>query len=198
MSRSRTILTACSVSCTRSFPLRRTGKRTSLQESFWDYGTLNSSSRQRHISHTCGAHISVSHSILPGIIFTFHFAEWRFFSFLRSWVVFPCAGMAPAFAKKWFWESCETFSMNFSSLVTAEGEAFRRDCKEAGKSIAVWTVNAREEMMQVSHLELSPHLPLWELERSLILVVLVRPLGSTGHLDRLHQKMARSSRPACW
>ncbi|KAG8914799.1 hypothetical protein FRC00_010711 [Tulasnella sp. 408] len=57
-------------------------------------------------------------------------------------------GMSPAFAKKWFWESCETFSMNFSALVTAEGEAFRRDCKEAGKSIAVWTVNAKEEMMQ--------------------------------------------------
>lgn len=60
-------------------------------------------------------------------------------------------GMSPAFAKKWFWDSCETFSMSFSGLVTAEGEAFRRECKEAGKSIAVWTVNAKEEMMQCVH-----------------------------------------------
>jgi len=57
-------------------------------------------------------------------------------------------GLSPAFAKKWFWESCEVFSMSFYALVTAEGESFRNDCKRDGKSIMVWTVNSQEEMMQ--------------------------------------------------
>ena len=29
----------------------------------------------------------------------------------------------------------------------AEGQAFLRECKEAGKAVAVWTVNDREEMI---------------------------------------------------
>lgn len=57
-------------------------------------------------------------------------------------------GCSPAFAKQWFWESCEAFSMSFCSLVTTEGESFRRDCQREGKSIMVWTVNVKEEMMQ--------------------------------------------------
>jgi phosphatidylglycerol phospholipase C len=40
--------------------------------------------------------------------------------------------------------------MSFACLATVEGESFRNDCKKAGKKIMVWTVNAREEMMQVS------------------------------------------------
>jgi len=57
-------------------------------------------------------------------------------------------GISCTFAKRWFWDSCEAFSMNFSTLVTAEGEAFRRDCKKDGKAILVWTVNSKEEMME--------------------------------------------------
>lgn len=39
--------------------------------------------------------------------------------------------------------------MSFTSLATLEGETFRRDCQRAGKGVLVWTVNAKEEMMQV-------------------------------------------------
>ncbi|KAG8865148.1 hypothetical protein FRB96_000037 [Tulasnella sp. 330] len=51
-------------------------------------------------------------------------------------------GISPAFARQWFWDSCDAFSMSFFCLATAEGEAFRRDCQRAGKGIMVWTVNA--------------------------------------------------------
>ncbi|KAG8920340.1 hypothetical protein FRC03_001890 [Tulasnella sp. 419] len=57
-------------------------------------------------------------------------------------------GISPSFAKTWFWEACDTFSMSFACLTSAEGESFRRDCKKDGKKIMVWTVNSKEEMMQ--------------------------------------------------
>ncbi|KAG9015562.1 hypothetical protein FRB94_000167 [Tulasnella sp. JGI-2019a] len=57
-------------------------------------------------------------------------------------------GISPAFARQWFWDSCDAFSMSFFSLVTTEGEIFRRDCDRAGKAIMVWTVNLKEEMME--------------------------------------------------
>lgn len=57
--------------------------------------------------------------------------------------------MSPAFAKRWFWESCDAFSMSFSVLVNAEGEAFLKDCKRDGKAVFAWTVNSKEEMMEV-------------------------------------------------
>lgn len=44
-------------------------------------------------------------------------------------------GMSPALARKYFWASCSAFSMNFSCLVGADGEAFRQECKAANKDL---------------------------------------------------------------
>ncbi|CAE6465623.1 unnamed protein product [Rhizoctonia solani] len=59
-------------------------------------------------------------------------------------------GMSPRIARRYFWESCESFSLDFSSLSSGEGEKFRKDCKAAGKKLLVWTVNKREEMIEAS------------------------------------------------
>ncbi len=37
--------------------------------------------------------------------------------------------------------------MAFPIMVGAEGQAFLRACKDAGKAVTVWTVNEREEMV---------------------------------------------------
>lgn len=57
-------------------------------------------------------------------------------------------GNSPSMARKYFWDSCHGFSMKFSCLVGWEGLAFRQDCKQAGKSLLVWTVNDRQEMIE--------------------------------------------------
>ena len=81
-------------------------------------------------------------------------------------------GMSPALARKYFWASCGAFSMNFSCLVGADGEAFRQECKAANKDLCrpyslcvllvdpladhlapladVWTVNKRAEMIEAT------------------------------------------------
>jgi hypothetical protein len=38
--------------------------------------------------------------------------------------------------------------MKFSCLVGWEGLSFREDCQKAGKSLLVWTVNDRQEMIE--------------------------------------------------
>jgi len=60
-------------------------------------------------------------------------------------------GVSPAVALKYFWDSCFGFSLNFSCLVTKEGEAFRRKCTQEGKELFVWTVNNRREMIAVAN-----------------------------------------------
>ncbi|POW16412.1 hypothetical protein PSHT_06722 [Puccinia striiformis] len=57
-------------------------------------------------------------------------------------------GVSPSMARNYFWEACEGFSMKFSCLVGWEGLLFRKDCQKAGKSIMVWTVNDRQEMIE--------------------------------------------------
>ncbi|KDQ64217.1 hypothetical protein JAAARDRAFT_27842 [Jaapia argillacea MUCL 33604] len=57
-------------------------------------------------------------------------------------------GGSPAIAKKYFWDSCDAFSIAFVALTTPDGEKFRRECKSAGKKILVWTVNKPEHMME--------------------------------------------------
>jgi hypothetical protein len=57
-------------------------------------------------------------------------------------------GYSPAFAKKYFWNSCDVFSMSFPSMTTIAGEKFRKDCKSAGKKLMVWTVNDAVHMME--------------------------------------------------
>ena len=57
-------------------------------------------------------------------------------------------GNSPSMAKKYFWDACQGFSMKFSCLVGWEGLSFREDCQKAGKSLLVWTVNDRQEMIE--------------------------------------------------
>jgi len=57
-------------------------------------------------------------------------------------------GMSPRFAREYFWDSCDAFSMNFSCLVGKEGQNFREDCKRSGKKVMLWTVDRREEMVE--------------------------------------------------
>jgi len=59
-------------------------------------------------------------------------------------------GFSTSLARKFFWKECEGFSINFASLVGSDGEAFRRECKAAGKKLYVWTVNARTEMIEAT------------------------------------------------
>lgn len=58
-------------------------------------------------------------------------------------------GLSPHLARRYFWDGCSAFSMNFGALQTAEGARFRADCKAAGKKIMVWTVNDPRQMMEV-------------------------------------------------
>lgn len=80
-------------------------------------------------------------------------------------------GSSPHIAKEYFWESCESFSLDFASLSSTEvgiitfqyvlngllikvglqGEKFRKECKQANKKLLVWTVNKKEEMIEVSY-----------------------------------------------
>jgi len=59
-------------------------------------------------------------------------------------------GMSPGLARKFFWEDCQSFSMNFGCLVGGDGEKFRHECKAAGKDFFVWTVNSRREMIKAA------------------------------------------------
>lgn len=59
-------------------------------------------------------------------------------------------GFSPRIARKYFWDSCESFSMDFSSLATTEGKEFREACKAAEKKLLVWTVNRPEEMIEAA------------------------------------------------
>ena len=75
-------------------------------------------------------------------------------------------GEDPGTARKYFWKDVDAFSMWFGSLTTADGERyvsfvhtyvfkltiasnrFRNECKAAGKSLMVWTVNDPACMME--------------------------------------------------
>ncbi|GAA6018874.1 hypothetical protein JCM11491_001708 [Sporobolomyces phaffii] len=59
-------------------------------------------------------------------------------------------GLSPSIARRYFWDACQFFSMNFACLVTSDGAAFREECKRAGKDIGVWTVNDRREMIEAT------------------------------------------------
>jgi len=55
-------------------------------------------------------------------------------------------GFSPAVARRFFWDVCDGFSLNFGMLVGAEGQAFLADARAAGKEVCVWTVNDPAEM----------------------------------------------------
>ena len=49
-------------------------------------------------------------------------------------------------ARSYFWPSVHGFSVYYSALATAPGQAFLRECKAAGKKVCAWTVNGEEGM----------------------------------------------------
>ncbi|KAG6867478.1 hypothetical protein C0993_002301 [Termitomyces sp. T159_Od127] len=53
-------------------------------------------------------------------------------------------GVSPYTARKYFWRDCQTFSVAFGALTTADGQRFRRECKDAGKRLLAvrWGVDA--------------------------------------------------------
>ncbi|KZT29367.1 PLC-like phosphodiesterase [Neolentinus lepideus HHB14362 ss-1] len=57
-------------------------------------------------------------------------------------------GVSPYIARKYFWESCDAFSIHFSILASWDGEKFRKEAQAAGKKILVWTVNEPKHMME--------------------------------------------------
>ncbi|RPD66867.1 PLC-like phosphodiesterase [Lentinus tigrinus ALCF2SS1-7] len=57
-------------------------------------------------------------------------------------------GQDIAVARKYFWDSCDVFSIKFSTLAMADGAKFRKDCKAAGKKVMAWTVNNPEHMVE--------------------------------------------------
>ncbi|EMD40535.1 hypothetical protein CERSUDRAFT_91264 [Gelatoporia subvermispora B] len=53
-------------------------------------------------------------------------------------------------ARKYFWDSCDVFSISFAALATARGTKFRKDCKQAGKKVMAWTVNDPAHMVELA------------------------------------------------
>jgi len=62
-------------------------------------------------------------------------------------------GISIELARKYFWDSCEVFSIAFPTLATMSGERFRKDCKAAGKKVMVWTVNDPLQMVEAARWE---------------------------------------------
>lgn len=50
-------------------------------------------------------------------------------------------GLSTHIARKYFWDHMDGFSIAFPMLTSADGQAFLRDCKAAGKEVMTWTVN---------------------------------------------------------
>ncbi|KAF9448995.1 PLC-like phosphodiesterase [Macrolepiota fuliginosa MF-IS2] len=57
-------------------------------------------------------------------------------------------GQCTYIARKYFWNDCDTFSISFGALTTADGQRFIEESKRAGKSVMVWTVNEPAHMME--------------------------------------------------
>jgi glycerophosphoryl diester phosphodiesterase len=55
-------------------------------------------------------------------------------------------GFSLSIARTYFWDACSGFSIAFPVLMSSAGQAFLRDCREAGKEVCVWTVNDPGEM----------------------------------------------------
>ncbi|KAJ9093942.1 hypothetical protein QFC20_007028 [Naganishia adeliensis] len=56
-------------------------------------------------------------------------------------------GISFPLARKFFWDTCDGFSIAFPMLMSADGQKFMEDCKREGKEVCAWTVNSREEMV---------------------------------------------------
>jgi phosphatidylglycerol phospholipase C len=51
-------------------------------------------------------------------------------------------------SRQYFFNTCHGFSIMYEALASPDGQAFIRNCKDAGKNVCVWTVNGKEEMRQ--------------------------------------------------
>ncbi|EOR03663.1 Phosphatidylglycerol phospholipase C [Wallemia ichthyophaga EXF-994] len=59
-------------------------------------------------------------------------------------------GMSTSLARSHFFDHVKVLSMSFSSLISSDGQAFLKQCKESHKGVMVWTVNNRSEMVEAS------------------------------------------------
>ncbi|ORX38944.1 PLC-like phosphodiesterase [Kockovaella imperatae] len=59
-----------------------------------------------------------------------------------------CISMSIPQVRQYFFQHCHGFSVYFEALASADGAAFRAECKAAGKWICSWTVNDKEEMRE--------------------------------------------------
>ncbi|KAH9833462.1 PLC-like phosphodiesterase [Rhodofomes roseus] len=67
--------------------------------------------------------------------------------------VLPRCGLAHigfnvSIARTWFWDSCEVISLHFTQWTTRDGQRLLKECKAAGKTTMVWTVNNPLEMAE--------------------------------------------------
>lgn len=52
--------------------------------------------------------------------------------------------------RRYFFNSCHGFSMRYEILASTDGARFRRECREKGKNLCVWTVNDPEDMREAA------------------------------------------------
>jgi len=83
----------------------------------------------------------------PGFL---SFAKARLPYCRRSYI-----GNSPYIARKYFWNDCDAFSMDFGALTSNDGQKFRFECKAAGKNVMVWTVNKPDHMMEAVRWEVN-------------------------------------------
>ena len=50
--------------------------------------------------------------------------------------------------REYFFDACHGFSVRYEVLASTDGARFRRECRDRGKNLCVWTVNGREEMRE--------------------------------------------------
>jgi len=75
----------------------------------------------------------------------------RFISFAKARLPYcqrSYIGNSTYNARKYFWNSCDAFSIAFGALATLDGQKFIAECKNSGKNIMVWTVNGPNHMME--------------------------------------------------
>ncbi|KAF8969351.1 PLC-like phosphodiesterase [Flammula alnicola] len=82
----------------------------------------------------------------------------RFIAFAKTQLPYcrrSYIGLSTYIARKYFWKDCDAFSMAFGALTTWDGQRFRAECKSAGKTLMVWTVNDPDQMMEAVRWEVN-------------------------------------------
>jgi len=69
-------------------------------------------------------------------------AAYQYLPLLRRYHI----GFSMQIVKRFFWDACDGFSIAFPLLMGWEGQAFLKECRDAGKEVCVWTVNDPNEM----------------------------------------------------